>query len=82
MLRWSSASSSGSPGMITFFWFTPTRTGEFEVLCAELCGVGHAFMRGSVTIDTEADYQAWLREQSTFASLSQPTRLGAVGPMR
>ena len=30
------------PGMVTYFWFTPTRTGEFEVLCAELCGVGHA----------------------------------------
>jgi cytochrome c oxidase subunit 2 len=70
------------PGMITYFWFTPTRTGEFEVLCAELCGTGHAFMRGNVIIDTEADYQAWLGEQSTFAALSQPTRLGLAEPMR
>ena len=70
------------PGMITYFWFTPTRTGEFEVLCAELCGVGHAFMRGAVYIDSEADYLAWLGEQSTFAALSQPTRLGAAEPMR
>ena len=30
------------PGMVTYFWFTPTRTGTFEVLCAELCGTGHA----------------------------------------
>ena len=29
------------PGTVTYFWFTPTRTGTFEVLCAELCGVGH-----------------------------------------
>ena len=28
------------PGSVTYFWFTPTRTGTFEVLCAELCGVG------------------------------------------
>jgi cytochrome c oxidase subunit 2 len=70
------------PGMITYFWFTPTRTGEFEVLCAELCGVGHAFMRGYVQIDSEADYQAWLSEQSTFAMLSRPTRLGAADFMR
>ena len=28
------------PGMVTYFWFTPTRTGTFEVLCAELCGSG------------------------------------------
>ena len=34
------------PGSVTYYWFTPTRTGSFEVLCAELCGQGHAFMRG------------------------------------
>ena len=28
------------PGSVTYFWFTPTRTGTFEVLCAELCGIG------------------------------------------
>jgi len=69
------------PGMITFFWFTPTRTGEFEVLCAELCGVGHGFMRGYVYVDDEADYQAWLAEQLTFAELAQPIRVGAAEPM-
>src|SRR5918999_6525873 len=47
------------PGQVTYFWFTPTRTGTFEVLCAELCGVGHAFMRGRVVVQTEAEYQAW-----------------------
>ena len=69
------------PGMITYFWFTPIHTGEFEVLCAELCGVGHAFMRGFVRVDSEQDYLAWLGEQSTFAQLSHPTRLGAAEPM-
>ncbi|WP_370401052.1 cytochrome c oxidase subunit II [Sulfitobacter sp. JB4-11] len=54
------------PGMVTYFWFTPTRTGEFEILCAELCGVGHGFMRGYVLIDEEPEYQAWLQEQQTF----------------
>jgi cytochrome c oxidase subunit 2 len=68
------------PGMITYFWFTPTHTGEFEVLCAELCGVGHAFMRGNVMVDREEDYLAWLSQQSTFAELAQPTRLGAAEP--
>ncbi len=68
------------PGMVTYFWFTPTRTGEFEVLCAELCGVGHGFMRGIVMIDTEQDYQAWLQEQSTFAELSAPTQVGLAEP--
>jgi len=66
------------PGTVTYFWFTPTRTGSFEVLCAELCGIGHAFMRGSVDVDTEQDYQAWLQQQSTFAQLSAPAKTGAL----
>jgi cytochrome c oxidase subunit 2 len=57
------------PGIVTYFWFTPTRTGTFEILCAELCGTGHPQMRGTVVVDTEADYQAWLMEQQTFTQL-------------
>ena len=58
------------PGSVTYFWFTPTRAGTFEVLCAELCGVGHAQMRGKVIVDEESDYHAWLQKQQTFAELS------------
>jgi cytochrome c oxidase subunit 2 len=63
------------PGQVSYFWLTPTRTGTFEILCAELCGVGHSHMRGTVVVQTEADYQAWIRDQSerTFARLSQPS---------
>ncbi len=55
------------PGTETYFWFTPTRIGTFEVLCAGFCGVGHPFMRANVVIDSEADYQKWLQAQPTFA---------------
>ena len=58
------------PGSVTYFWFTPTRTGTFEVLCAELCGVGHPQMRGTVVVDNEADYKTWLSQQSTFSQLT------------
>ncbi|GGC28867.1 cytochrome-c oxidase [Siccirubricoccus deserti] len=61
------------PGSVTYFWFTPTRTGTFEVLCAELCGVGHSAMRGRVVIQTQAEYQAWLSGQRSFAQL-EPAR--------
>jgi cytochrome c oxidase subunit 2 len=57
------------PGMVTYFWFTPTRTGTFDILCAELCGVGHFSMRGRVVVDEERDYQAWLQQQRTFAQM-------------
>ncbi|MQR01969.1 cytochrome c oxidase subunit II [Glaciimonas soli] len=55
------------PGMITSFWFTPTKTGRFEVLCAQLCGVGHYNMRAYVVVDDPATFQAWLKKQPTFA---------------
>jgi len=61
------------PGMVTYFWFVPTRTGTFEALCFELCGIGHPNMRGKVVVDTESDYQAWLQKQKTFAQLSAQT---------
>ncbi len=57
------------PGSVTYFWLTPTRTGTFDILCAELCGVGHPNMRGSVVVAEEAAYQAWLEKQQTFAEL-------------
>lgn len=58
------------PGLVTHFWFTPTRTGTFEILCAAFCGVGHPQMRGNVVVEEESDYQAWLQKQKTFAELS------------
>ena len=57
------------PGMVTYFWLTPTRTGTFEVLCAELCGTGHHIMRGYVVVEEESAFEEWLGEQSTFAEL-------------
>ena len=55
------------PGMITYLWLTPTRTDTFDILCAELCGIGHSSMRGIVVVDSLADYELWLKEQTTFA---------------
>ncbi|MEH6405533.1 MAG: cytochrome c oxidase subunit II [Sneathiella sp.] len=54
------------PGVVTFFWITPIRTGTFDILCAELCGIGHHEMRGSVTVDKEAAFDEWISEQETF----------------
>jgi len=58
------------PGLVTYVWFTPTRTGKFDLLCNELCGVGHFVMRGSVIVEEDAAYQAWLGSQHTFAQSS------------
>ena len=70
------------PGMVTFFWFTPTVAGTYEVLCAELCGVGHHLMRGYVVVDEESDYQEWLSEQSTVAEMMARGESGAGDALR
>jgi cytochrome c oxidase subunit II len=62
------------PGSVTYFWFTPTRAGTFDVLCAELCGVGHAVMRGRVVVESEAEHAAWLSGRRTLAQLAAQAR--------
>jgi len=61
------------PGTVTYFWITPTVPGTYEIVCAELCGLGHSEMRGYVVVDTQADYDEWLAEQSSFAELMAAT---------
>ena len=58
------------PGLVTYIWFTPTRTGKFDLLCNELCGVGHFVMRGKVVVEEEREFQAWLSSYPTFAQTS------------
>ena len=62
------------PGITTNLIFNPTRTGTFQVICAELCGVGHAVMRARVVVMQPADYEAWLAEAKTsVAALEAPS---------
>jgi cytochrome c oxidase subunit 2 len=57
------------PGMTTRFWFVPTRTGTFELACAELCGLGHYQMRGTVVVEDEATLRRWLDQQPTASEV-------------
>jgi cytochrome c oxidase subunit II len=57
------------PGMVTSFWLTPTRAGKYEVMCAQLCGLGHANMRSYVVVESEAEFQRWLHSQPSFATM-------------
>ena len=57
------------PGVVTYYWFTPIRTGDFEILCMEYCGTGHYSMRGRVLVDEQKDYEEWLSEQMTFEGM-------------
>jgi cytochrome c oxidase subunit 2 len=69
------------PGIVTYFWLTPTVKGQFGILCAELCGVGHHEMRGTVVVDSPADFDKWLSQQASFEQLmaeASPTALEAL----
>ena len=64
------------PGLTIPIWFIPTvttadmrtQTGnaefQYEIACAQLCGLGHARMRGFVTVQTADEFQQWLEETS------------------
>ena len=52
------------PGITTEILVTPTRIGEFAVVCAELCGLGHATMRAKARVVEPAEFDAWVREQA------------------
>src|ERR1700730_3032 len=51
------------PGQSIPIWFTPILTGDWEINCSQLCGLGHFRMRGAYSIKTQADFDAWMQEQ-------------------
>jgi cytochrome c oxidase subunit 2 len=58
------------PGLVTYYWFEPNKEGDYEVLCAEYCGVGHYGMRAKVVVDNEENYDKWLEQQETFSNFT------------
>ena len=64
------------PGSLIPIWFTPVKTGTYEVICGQLCGLGHYSMKSTLVVDTPQDYQAWLKERAELAGSAQ----GALSP--
>jgi cytochrome c oxidase subunit II len=74
------------PGLTIPIWFVPTittaemraRTGnaefQYEIACAQLCGLGHAKMRGLVTVQTAEEFTKWLDEKVKEQSAPNPFR--------
>jgi cytochrome c oxidase subunit 2 len=50
------------PGMTIRTWFEAAKTGRYEIACAELCGLGHYRMRAFLTVESQAEFEAWLEE--------------------
>jgi cytochrome c oxidase subunit 2 len=56
------------PGITTRLLVTPSRLGAYDVICTELCGLGHAVMRAKALVLERADFDAWVREQKEAAA--------------
>ena len=44
-------------------WFKATEMGEYDIVCAELCGWGHYKMKGRLTVESSEEYNDWLAEK-------------------
>ena len=56
------AAQDAIPGMIIPVWFTPNKTGTYEIVCAQLCGANHSAMKGILVVESMADYKKWFQE--------------------
>jgi cytochrome c oxidase subunit 2 len=59
--------SDAVPGLTTKIRLTPDRVGRYQVVCAELCGIGHAAMRQSVRVVPQDEFDSWLEDQQQAA---------------
>ena len=64
------------PGSLIPMWFKPIKTGTYEIICGQLCGLGHYGMKGTLVVDEPAEYQAWLKERAELAG----TQSSPAGP--
>jgi cytochrome c oxidase subunit 2 len=67
------------PGSEIPIWFRPVKAGTYEIVCAQLCGAGHYSMKGTIVVDSEADYKSWLDDME---KLNAPAPAAAPAPAK
>lgn len=72
------------PGQPTTMWFTPLKTTremkekygddfEYEIACDQMCGRGHYSMRGTIVVESPAEYTLWLKKQKSQYAIANET---------
>ena len=61
------------PGRVITGWFEATRTGTFDLQCAEMCGAGHGLMPARVVVGSSADHAAWVEANTPQAIAAATT---------
>jgi cytochrome c oxidase subunit 2 len=54
------------PGLDLSVHFTATKIGRYEIVCTQLCGLGHYNMKAYLNVKSQEDYDKWLKEQSAL----------------
>ncbi|MCE0522300.1 MAG: hypothetical protein LV480_05250 [Methylacidiphilales bacterium] len=54
------------PGSVIPLWFIPIKTGTYEIVCAQLCGSNHSLMKGTLVVESEADYKKWVEDTAAL----------------
>jgi len=70
------------PGRAIVGWFRPTVTGEFDIQCAEICGIGHGLMPGRVRIRSAGAHAAWMETAPQMRQLASETPAPAAAGER
>lgn len=63
------------PGRVITGWFTPTKVGQYDIQCAEMCGIGHGIMGAKLFVHTAEDYDTW------FGSTKGANTIVHAGPV-
>lgn len=58
------------PGRILTGWFKPTKVGQFDIQCAEMCGIGHGIMMGKLFVESPEDYDKWIASHTPAEATS------------
>lgn len=53
------------PGRVMEGWFEPTRAGQYDIQCAEMCGIGHGIMGARIFVETPEEHATWMQQNST-----------------
>jgi cytochrome c oxidase subunit 2 len=66
------AGQDAIPGTRVPMWFKPVRKGSYEMVCAQLCGGGHALMKATVSIASQQEYDDFIKEQMQLKQAPAP----------
>lgn len=70
------------PGRVIKGWFRPTFTGQFDIQCAEICGIGHALMPARIFISEREAHLAWVEANSPVLAARPAPASGTLGGQR